>query len=274
MRIEIIAEAGVNHGGDVSVALKMIDAAKAAGADVVKFQTYCPEEAINPNHKDFAFLKSLALTHIDFIKLAKHCKGVGIEFMSTPGDVGSLKFLVEECGVKRIKVGSDDLTYKPLLKAVGQAGLPVILSTGMGTMHEIWWAIDWLHPLFAPWPNITLLHCVSSYPCAFVDANLKAIETLRGSFKVPVGYSDHCQGCLASVAAASLGAVMIEKHFELRSHKGPDHDVSVNEFALAKMITKVRAVELMLGSGVKEPCEAEKAMIPLVRKRDDGRKLA
>ncbi len=270
MPVEIIGEAGVSHSGSVTLALKLIDAAKVAGASVVKFQTYCPEEAINPQHRDFAFLKALALTHIDFVKLARHCAGVGIEFLSTPGDVTSLKFLIEECGVRRIKIGSDDLTYYPLLEAAFDAELPIILSTGMATIDEI---CDALEVINRP-NNITLLHCVSSYPCTPQDANLEAMHTLRKAFTLPVGYSDHCQGTLACIAATALGATMIEKHFELRDHKGPDHEVSVNEFTLARMIAKVRGVEVMLGTGIKAPCEAEKAMIPLVRKREDGRKMA
>lgn len=270
MAIEVIAEAGVGHSGSVDVALKMIDAAKVAGATVIKFQTYCPEESINPQHKDFSFLKSLALTHIDFLKLARHCAEVGIEFLSTPGDLTSLKFLTEECGVKRIKIGSDDLTYDPLLEAAFDTELPIILSTGMATIDDIHDALEVLNRD----GNLTLLHCVSAYPCSFEDANLSAISTLKTEFFDEVGYSDHCQGILACVAAAALGAVMIEKHFELREHKGPDHEVSVNEFLLAKMIVRIREVELMLGTGIKEPCEAEKAMIPLVRKCEDGRKMA
>lgn len=270
MPIEIIAEAGVNHSGNVNTALKMIDAAKAAGADTIKFQTYCPEEAINPNHRDFSFLKSLALTQIDFIKLKRHCDEVGIEFLSTPGDVPSLKFLVEEVGVRRIKIGSDDLTYRPLIKAAADTGLPLIISTGMADIYEVSAAI-------APikYDQFTLLHCVSAYPCSIQDANLRAMKTL--SLLVhgrPVGYSDHCQGILACIAAASLGAVIIEKHFELAGSKGPDTDVSVSQWILAKMITRIREVELLLGTGVKVPCEAEMAMIPLVRKREDGRKMA
>lgn len=270
MAIGIIAEAGVNHSGDVNVALRMIDAAKAAGANIVKFQTYCPEEAINEKHKDFAFLKSLALTHIDFLKLAKHCAEVGIEFMSTPGDLSSLKFLVEECGVKRIKIGSDDLTYAPLVEAAWRTNLPVILSTGMATLAEISVAITQI-----PVRQLTLMHCVSSYPCADADANIRAMDKLKwlGDGR-PVGYSDHCKGYLACIVAASRGASIIEKHFELGGHKGPDTDVSISEWLLGKMIVRIREVERMLGSGEKIPCEAEKQLIPLVRKGEDGKKCA
>lgn len=274
MGVEIIAEAGVSHCGDVNLALKLIDMAREVGANVVKFQTYCPEEAINPNHKDFNYLKSLALTHIDFLKLSRHCENVGIEFMSTPGDVGSLKFLVEECGVKRIKIGSDDLTYTPLIVEARKTGLPIILSTGMATIDEIWKVLDThLHPSYTGWPKLTLLHCVSSYPCAPVDANLRAMRALE-VFMTPVGYSDHCQGYMACIAAVAMGATVIEKHFELGNYPGPDHDVSIDCDALADMILNIRLVEMMLGSGVKAPCEAEKALMPLVRKREDGRKMA
>ncbi len=269
MRVEVWAEAGVNHNGDVNIALKMIDAAKAAGANIIKFQTYCPEEAINPLHKDFAFLKSLALLPIDFLRLKKHCDNVGIEFLSTPGDVGSLKFLVEECGVRRIKIGSDDLTYYALLEAVNETKLPVILSTGMATMDEIDTAV-----MMVEENHTILLHCVSSYPCRLEDANLRAIGTLREAYGLPVGYSDHCTGYLAPIAAVAMGATMIEKHFELRDHKGPDHEVSINELLLAKMIKRIREIELMLGTGIKEPCEAELRLMPYVRKREDGRKMA
>ncbi len=264
----LIAEAGINHHGSLIEAQKLASIAKGAGAGIVKFQTYCPERAINPNHKDFAFLKSLALTHIDFFKLAMHCQDIGIEFLSTPGDVSSLKFLVEECGVKRIKIGSDDLTYAPLIEAAVETELPLILSTGMATMDELDAVLDTV-----PYEGVTLLHCVSAYPCRYEDANLMAIDTLR-DYERLVGYSDHCKGTLACVVAASLGAVMIEKHFELAAHKGPDTEVSISQHILSIMIKRIREVELMLGTGIKEPCEAEKLMIPLVRKREDGRKMA
>lgn len=269
MPVEIIAEAGVGHSGDINIALKMIDAAKAAGADIIKYQTYCPEEAINPLHKDFNFLKSLALLPIDFVKLAKHCASVGIEFLSTPGDLSSLKFLTEECGMRRIKIGSDDLTYMPLIEEACKTKLPLIVSTGMATLAEIWKIV----PLIK-YRGTTLLHCVSSYPCPSKDANLLAIPNMEAEFGFRIGYSDHCQGTLACITAAALGACMIEKHFELRDHQGPDHEVSITEYSLAKMIPRIREVEKMLGSGVKEPCEAEKALMPLVRKREDGRKFA
>src|SRR5882672_5044104 len=186
MPIEVVAEAGVGHGGDIAKALKLVEAAKAAKADVVKFQTYDPVEAINPKHAEYKLLESLALSRPHTLQLSMYCEALGIEFMSTPGDVGSLKFLVEDCGVKRLKIGSDDLTYKPLIEAAAKSGLPVILSTGMATLSEVSEAIA---PI--PYDKLTLLHCVSAYPCALQDANLSAMEKLRWLVHGrPVGYSD------------------------------------------------------------------------------------
>ncbi len=268
--IEIIAEAGVGHSGSVDVALKMVDAAAAARANVVKFQTFDPEKAIHPGHSQYQLLKSLALKQADFIRLAKHCEAAGIEFMSTPGDVDSLKFLVEGVGVKRIKIGSDDLTYCTLTDAAFQSGLPVILSTGMATFDEVFKAVSRGHNLHL----ITLLHCVSSYPCRPEDVNLRAMDTMRSNLRCKVGYSDHTEGFLACLGAAAHGAVMIEKHFELWGLPGPDHDVSISHNELADMVDQIRSLEKMLGSGVKAPCEAEKVNIEKYRKRDDGMKYA
>lgn len=278
MKIEIIAEAGVGHNGDVNLARRMVDAARNAGADIVKFQTYSPEEAINPHHKDFDYLKSLALSHKEFLGLAKHCEQVGIEFLSTPGDLSSFKFLVEECGVKRVKIGSDDLTYAPLIEAAYKVGLPTILSTGMATLAEIrtvhdrWneWDLWRVHTV-----PLTLLHCVSSYPVPPEDANLRAMLTLKNEFHRPIGYSDHCEGYVACLAAATMGATIIEKHFELAEITGPDHAVSLKMLDFVAMVEGIRKIEkMMAGTGKKEPNAAELELLPLVRKREDGRKLA
>src|SRR6266853_1151908 len=163
MSVLIIAECGISHNGSVDEALRMCDAAKEAGADIIKSQTYLPEIAIDKNSKDYDLLSSLALSFDDFLKISKHCEDIGIEFCSTPDDLHSLKFLVDECGVKRIKIGSGSLTYEPLLEAIGKTGkatLPIILSTGMATEAEIKKAIGdivW-GGSYSPW-NITLLHC-------------------------------------------------------------------------------------------------------------------
>lgn len=268
---EVIAEAGVGHGGDIDIALKMVDAARAAKVDIVKFQTYNPVDAIHPSHTEYKLLETLALSHPAFIRLARYCEQVGIEFLSTPGDLGSLKFLVEECGVKRIKIGSDDLTYPPLIEAAWRTRLPLLISTGMATLAEVSLAITNI-----PGRQFTLLHCVSAYPCAPEDANLKAMDKLQWLVDGrPVGYSDHTKGTLACLAAAARGASVIEKHFELRyGAPSVDHAVSIHETQLAEMVHGIRQIEKMLGSGEKVPCAAEMVNIPLVRKKEDGRKCA
>lgn len=276
MAIEICAEAGVNHNGDVDTALHMIDAAAAAGVDIVKFQTYSPEHAIHPNHKDYALLSKLALSHKDFIRLAKHCEQMRVEFLSTPGDLVSLKFLVEEIGVKRIKIGSDDLTFLPLIREAAKTKLPLILSTGMATFTEINRALFEIYEVTGNLidANLTLLHCVSAYPCRIEDVNLRAIETLQRVYRKPIGYSDHTSGTLACLAAAALGAVFIEKHFMIFWQEAVDAEVSIYESELEKMVSGIRTIEKMLGNGEKVPCEDEKKLMPLVRKRADGRKFA
>jgi N,N'-diacetyllegionaminate synthase len=275
MKVEIIAEAGVNHNGSLTEAIKMVSAAKMAGADIVKFQTYSPEHAIHRNHPEYDLLKRLALPHDAFRKIARVCEEEGIEFMSTPGDRYSLEFLVKELKVKRIKIGSDDLTYRPLLEAVAATKLPLILSTGMATEGDIDNALEIVDPVGYStnvFRDITLLHCVSCYPCGAVDANLKAIDTMK-ELGYPVGYSDHTKGITACLAAASLGAVMIEKHFMRWWGKAIDHAVSVEPNEFAVMVDHIRKIEQMLGHGRKEPCEAELKNKPLFVKDKDGLKL-
>lgn len=270
--IEICAEAGVAHIGSPGLAYKLIDAAKGAGADVVKFQTFDVDKLLRPESPDRWMLNQLCLPRNEFIGLARYAEGLNIEFMSTPGDVDSLKFLVEEVGVKRIKIGSDDLTYKPLVQAAATTQLKTILSTGMATMSEVrdaaqfWWVEDgsYYDEL------LTVLHCVSSYPTSAHDANLRAMEPLR-DHGFSVGYSDHTQGIYACIAAAALGAVVIEKHIMLNvRHRGPDHIVSLDPLEFQFMVSSVREVELMLGHGRKEPCDAEKDNIARFRKDRDG----
>ena len=269
--IEIIAEAGVNHHGDVNLARRMVDAANLAQAGIVKFQTYDPLIAIHPQHSDYELLKSLALPYHEFLVLVRHCEDVGIEFLSTPGDVDSLKFLVEEAGVRRIKIGSDDMTYDPLIDAAVGTKLPLIISTGMATEDEVFRLAFKLRDV----PDVSWLHCVSVYPCPANLANLKAINTLKGLTRRRVGYSDHTDGTLACVAAAARGAEIIEKHFRLTGDTScADKAVSIDDMHLGEMIAEIRDVELMIGSGVKEPCAEEKANIDKFRKQSDGRKFA
>lgn len=271
-RVMVIAEAGVNHNGSVTTAKIMCDSAKLAGCDVVKFQTYIPEKSIRRDSPDFATLAALALSFADTKNVAMHCESIGIEFCSTPDDLDSLKFLVEECGVKRIKIGSGSLRYRPLIYAAMQMGrgLPIIMSTGMATIKEIAQSITMIFP--APLYDITLMHCVSLYPCPTEAANLRAIATLQ-RFTLPVGYSDHTMSVDAVPAAAvALGAVAIEKHFTMsRAQAGPDHHISLEPSELRRMVDVIREAEKALGDGRKEPSAAELAMIPRMRKDSDGR---
>src|SRR5258706_11813736 len=275
MTVTIIAECGVSHNGSVDEALRMCDAAKESGANICKFQTYLPEIAIDKNSKDYDLLYNLALPFTDFLKIAKHCEDIGIEFCSTPDDLYSLKFLVDECGVKRIKIGSGSLTYEPLLEAAYSSRLPIILSTGMASILEIEDALPdgFLTGYKIPTPKITLLHCVSLYPCPLELTNLKVITTIYERFRLPVGYSDHTLSVVAiPCAAVALGATVIEKHFTLnRSAKGPDHAMSLSPYQFGGMVREIRKVERALGDGTKTISEQEAAMIPRVRKGDDGK---
>lgn len=263
--IEIIAEAGITHGGSVRTARMLVDAAKESGIKAIKFQTFQPDKLLREHDPSKPLLASLALPRKDFIALAIYCQHIGIEFISTPGDPDSLRFLVEECGVKRIKVGSDDLTYGPLLHSAYKAGLPVILSTGMATLAEVRSALP-----RNPGVDLTLLHCVSQYPCPVEDINLKAMDTLSKAFGWPVGYSDHTDNIAACFVAAARGAAVIEKHFCLEGYDGPDACVSVTPKGLEELVLGVKAVETMLGSGVKAPTKAELDNLDLFRKDEEG----
>jgi len=323
MTVTIIAECGVSHNGSVDEALRMCDAAKESGANICKFQTYLPEIAIDKNSKDYDLLYNLALPFTDFLKIAKHCEDIGIEFCSTPDDLYSLKFLVDECGVKRIKIGSGSLTYTPLLEAAYSSRLPIILSTGMASILEIADALPdgcgvkrikigsgsltytplleaayssrlpiilstgmasileiadalpdgFLTGYQIPTPKITLLHCVSLYPCPIELANLKAITTIYERFKLPIGYSDHTLSVVAiPCAAVALGATVIEKHFTLNRYaEGPDHAMSLDPYQFSEMVREIRKVEKALGDGTKTIREQEAAMIPRIRKSEDGK---
>jgi N,N'-diacetyllegionaminate synthase len=273
MKCEIVAECGVSHGGGLDAALMLVEKAKEADADIVKFQTYRPDKLVRRDDPSYELLAKLALPFCAFRKIAAHCEAVGIEFMSTPGDVDSLKFLVEECGVRRIKIGSDDLTHKPLVFAAFETGLPVILSTGMATLGEVWMAVrtGHLNEANALGRNFTLLHCVSIYPTPPELANLAAIEELTYQFKRPAGYSDHTQGTMACLAAAAMGACMVEKHLMLaESTKPVDHDVSIMPARFREMVRQIRLIEVMRGHGLKDPSPEERAMAAKLRKDASG----
>ena len=232
--VKIIAEAGVNHNGSVETALEMIKAAKKSGADAIKFQTFKAENLVLENAHQAPYqientgkretqrsmIKRLELKFEDFILLADECKKRNIEFISTAFDCESIKFLNEIIEQKFFKVASPDLTNYFILRSIGKTKKPVYLSTGMGNLNEIRNAIDCLYSYGTPEKKITLLHCTSEYPTPYEDVNISAILTLKKEFKLPLGFSDHSIGSIASSMAISLGAVVIEKHFTLSKKNG------------------------------------------------------
>lgn len=264
----IIAEAGVNHNGSLDIAKKMVEAAHRCGADVIKFQTYEVDSLVSAeapmaeyqkkntgrDESQRAMLEKLALTREEFSELADFCGKTGIEFLSTPFDISSVYFLNP---MQRFwKIPSGEITNYPYLREIGKTGKPVILSTGMSTLGEIHEALDVLKS--AGTGSVTLLHCTTEYPTPPEHVNLLAMKTLEEEFGLPVGYSDHTQGIEVDLAAAAMGAVVIEKHFTLdRTMEGPDHKASLEPDELAAMVRGIRKVERALGSGRKEPGEEE-----------------
>jgi N,N'-diacetyllegionaminate synthase len=274
----IIAEAGVNHNGDTALAKKLIDAAIEAGADAVKFQTFKAENIVTPTaekadyqkhttgagESQYEMIKKLELSETDFRDLSDYAKEAGIIFLSTPFDEESVD-LLDQIGVPAFKVPSGEITNFPLLKKVGQKSKPIILSTGMATLGEVEEALNYLKKHGAA--EIVLLHCTTSYPAPVASVNLRAMETLRYAFQVPVGYSDHTEGITIPIAAATMGACVIEKHFTLdRTLPGPDHRASLEPQELAAMVKAVRDVELAHGDGIKGPTEEEEAIKRVARR--------
>lgn len=275
----IIAEAGVNHNGRLDLALKLCDAAKEAGADVVKFQTWQTDKIITKNvaqaeyqvkntgveESQYDMLKKLELSYEDFRAIKKHCDKIGIIFSSTPDDEESADFLVK-LGVPFLKIGSGDICNISYLRYLGGKKLPIILSTGMSTLSDVDISISALREGGAE--DITILHCTTSYPCSYENVNLQSMISLREAFKLPIGYSDHTMGRDVSVAAVALGATVIEKHFTLdRSMEGPDHVASMEPKEFADMVNSIRCVEKCLGCGIKKPTEAESKIAKVVTKR-------
>ncbi|MDD3626893.1 MAG: N-acetylneuraminate synthase [bacterium] len=273
----IIAEAGVNHNGKLSLAKKLIDAAKAADADAVKFQTFKAEKLVTASAKQaeyqkknmgktvtqFEMLKQLELSKSDFRSLKDYSDKKGIIFLSTPFDIESADFL-NSLKVPLFKISSGDLTNLPFLKQIAGFKKPLILSTGMSGLKEVSEAV---HEILDINKKLVLLHCVSNYPCRYEDINLRSIQTLRDKFKLITGYSDHSQGINIPIAAAALGAAVIEKHFTLdTSLPGPDHKASITPEQLKKMVEGIRQVEQALGTGKKMPVKSEEEVKKLVRK--------
>lgn len=280
-RCSIIAEAGVNHNGSLDLALRLVDAAKAAGADIVKFQTFEPEKLVSrsaakapyqtaatgTDEPQFAMLQKLTLPREAFHALAAHCAERGIGFLSTPFDIESARFLAS-LGVSAFKVSSGDLTDLPLLRALAGMKRPLILSTGMAALGEVEAALDAVEQAGMPATQVTLLHCTSSYPTPPEEVNLRAMLTMGAAFpRVAVGYSDHTVGIDIPIAAVALGATVLEKHFTLdRSMAGPDHGASLEPQELTAMVSAVRRVMLALGDGRKRPMPSELETRRAVRK--------
>lgn len=274
----VIAEAGVNHNGDPALAHRLVEAAAAAGADAVKFQTFEPArlaaatapaaEYQRARQQDLTsqreMLDQLVLPAAAWEALRDDATARGLLFLSTPFDEPSAVMLAE-LGVPAFKVSSGDVTNLPFLRTLATFGRPVLLSTGMSTLDEVETAVGAVRA--GGDPPLALFHCVTSYPAAARDCNLRAMATLRSAFDVPVGWSDHTEGIHVAIAAVALGAEIIEKHFTLdRSLPGPDHQASLEPDALASMIGAVRDVRAALGDGRKVPAEPEHALAAVARR--------
>lgn len=276
-KVLIIAEAGVNHNGSLELAKKLVDAAKEAGADIVKFQTAKLESLVSKSapmaeyqknnigseSSQREMLKKLLLSFEDFVELQKYCAKKEIEFLSTPFDIESIRFLKDMVDVW--KVPSGEITNLPYLVEIAKTKKPIIMSTGMCEMEEIEAAVELLQKHGAG--ELTLLHCNTQYPTPYEHVNLLAMNELRDKFRVPVGYSDHTPGIEVPVAAVALGAVVIEKHFTLdKNMPGPDHKASLEPQELSEMVRLIRNIEKAMGDGKKKPSMSETPNKAVARK--------
>jgi N,N'-diacetyllegionaminate synthase len=280
VRTFIIAEAGVNHNGSISIAKKLIDVSADAGSDAVKFQTFKAERLVcksaakadyqkkttDADESQFDMIKKLELNEDAHKELMDYGKDKGIIFLSSPFDLESID-LLNKLGIEIFKIPSGEITNLPYLRKIGRLKKKVILSTGMADLGEIGNAINVLTEYGTRKDGITVLHCNTEYPTPFEDVNLNAMLTIRDAFKVKVGYSDHTLGIEAPVAAVALGAAVIEKHFTLdKNMKGPDHKASLEPDELKAMVHAIRNIEKALGNGVKRPSPSELKNKPVVRK--------
>lgn len=278
MSIRIIAEAGVNHNGNLESAKKLALAAKEAGADIVKFQTFIPEllvteqaakaeyqkEMTGRNESQINMLRKLALPLDSFADLKEYCDNIGIAFLSTAFDQVSAEIL-HSLGCTLWKIPSGEITSLPLIRQIAAYHGEAIISTGMCRIQEIRDAVDVFHTNGCE--RITLLHCTTAYPAPYDQINLKAIQTLRQEFALPVGFSDHSQGIAMPVAAAAMGCSVIEKHFTLdHNMPGPDHRASLEPYELCQMVQAVRQVEAAMGDGIKKPTPVEIENMKAARK--------
>ncbi|MFH1115227.1 MAG: N-acetylneuraminate synthase [Pseudomonadota bacterium] len=277
-QVFVIAEAGVNHNGDLGFAKRLIDVAVEAGADAVKFQSFKTESVISPvapkadyqirlddpGESQFDMVKRLELDRKAHREISSYCRRKDIIFISTPFDEESSDFL-EELDVPLFKIASGEITNLPLLRYVAKKGRPMLLSTGMSYLSEVDRAVRSICEEGNP--QMALLHCVSNYPAHPSDINLNAMATLRRAFKMPVGYSDHSLGIEIAIAAVALGACIVEKHFTLdKTLPGPDHSMSLDPAELAALVTGIRKISVALGDGIKAPAESEIPMRAIARR--------
>ena len=281
MKTIIIAEAGVNHNGDIDLAKKLVVEAAAAGADLVKFQTFLANKIVSSTapkaeyqkritdsgESQFEMIKKLELSRESHGVLIEECRRQGIGFFSTAFDTESFDMLLDLGCVDLIKIPSGEITNLPLLRYMTRLGKPVLLSTGMANLGEVEAAIQVIEASGTPRHLITILHCTTEYPTPMEDVNLRAMITMKQAFGVEVGYSDHTPGIEVAIAAAALGATVIEKHFTLdRNLPGPDHKASLEPHELKAMVKAIRNIEVALGDGIKQPSRSELKNKPIARK--------
>ncbi len=280
MEVKIIAEAGVNHNGDIAIAKELINVASLSGADFVKFQTAKTESIITKDAKkadyqkqttdssetQFDMIKKLELSKNDHIELIAHCKQKKISFLSTPFDLDSVDLLFD-LGVELFKIPSGEITNYPYLKKIASKKLPVILSTGMASIGEIEETLEVLLNNGLKRDQITILHANTEYPTPMQDVNLNAMQTIGNTFKTKIGYSDHTLGIEVPIAAVALGASVIEKHFTLdRNMEGPDHKASLEPDELKAMVAAIRNIEIAMGNGIKQTSPSEMKNKAIARK--------
>lgn len=278
-RVRIIAEAGVNHNGSLEIAKRLADEAKKAGADIVKYQTF-DVNAITSKYAEMAkyqkenigqvksqkeMLSELTLKDNEYIELYEYCERIGIRFLSTPFDIPSIHFLSEFPEWSIWKIPSGEITNYPYLVEIAKTQKEIILSTGMSTLEEVGEALKVLKENGAG--KISLLHCTTQYPTPYEDVNLSAMLTMKEKYKLDVGYSDHTKGIEVPIAAVSMGATIIEKHFTLdRNMQGPDHKASLEPDELRNMVTSIRHIEVAIGGGIKAPAASEIENMKVARK--------
>ncbi|PIP53113.1 N-acetylneuraminate synthase [Candidatus Beckwithbacteria bacterium CG23_combo_of_CG06-09_8_20_14_all_34_8] len=277
----LIAEVGVNHNRDIAIAKKMVEVAREAKADIIKFQLFDSEKEVsihadkadyqkkntsdNEGLNQLEMCKALELSPENIKELKAFCEKLKMPFLCTAFEKYSLNYLVDGLGLKTIKIPSPEITNIPFLRQIGQKKVSVILSTGASHLHEVALAIQTLKE--AGCKEIVLLHCVSQYPTPYEDLNLRAMHTMKQAFGLPVGFSDHSLGIEADIAAAALGAVVIEKHFTLdRNMKGPDHKASIEPDELRALVKGLTIANKALGSYIKQPATCEQGNLSLIRK--------